>query len=107
MDNRLLGLPDQAPVAAIKGTPHRRWEHEDVLERVQKQIDDNPDRLAIRSMTVAHPFGTIKSWMGATHFTMRRMKQVATEIALHVLACNFTRVMAIIGIPAMIKAMVA
>lgn len=85
----------------------RRWEHEAALERVQKRIDDNPDRLAIRSMTVEHLFGSIKSWMGATHFTMRRMKNVATEMALHVLAYNFKRVIAIIGIPTMIKAMAA
>lgn len=85
----------------------RRWEYEDVLERAQKRIDDNPDRLAIRSMTVEHPYGSIKSWMGTTHFTMRRIKNVATEMALHVLAYNFKRVMAIIGIPAMLKIMAA
>lgn len=85
----------------------RRWEHEAVLERVQKRIDDNPDRLAIRSMTVEHPFGSIKSWMGATHFRMKTLKHVATEMALHVLAYNFKRVINIIGMPAMIRAMAA
>src|SRR5919106_1721266 len=83
----------------------RRWEHEDVLDRVQKRLDDDPSKLALRSMTVEHPFGTIKSWMGATHFRMRRLKNVATEMALHVLAYNMTRVMKIIGIPALIAAM--
>ena len=83
----------------------RRWEHEDVLDRVQKRLDDDPSKLAVRSMTVEHPFGTIKSWMGATHFKMRRLKNVATEMALHVLAYNMTRVMKIIGIPALIEAM--
>jgi len=83
----------------------RRWEHEDVLDRAQKRLDDDPSKLAVRSMTVEHPFGTIKSWMGATHFKMRRLKNVATEMALHVLAYNMTRVMKIIGIPALIEAM--
>ncbi len=83
----------------------RRWEHEAVLERMQKRIDENPDRLAIRSMTVEHPFGSIKSWMGATHFKLKTIKHVATEMALHVLAYNFRRLIKIIGIPAMIKAM--
>jgi len=83
----------------------RRWEHEDVLERMQQRIDDDPSKLALRSMTVEHPFGTIKSWMGNTHFKMRRLKNVATEMALHVLAYNMTRVMNIIGVPALIKAM--
>jgi transposase len=82
----------------------RRWEHEDVLDRVQKRLDDDPSKLALRSMTVEHPFGTIKSWMGATHFKMRTLKNVATEMALHVLAYNMTRAMNIIGIPALINA---
>ena len=83
----------------------RRWEHEDVLDRMQQRIDDDPSKLALRSMTVEHPFGTIKTWMGNTHFKMRRLKNVATEMALHVLAYNMTRVMNIIGIPALLKAM--
>lgn len=83
----------------------RRWEHEDVLERMQQRIDDDPSKLALRSMTVEHPFGTIKAWMGNTHFKMRRLKNVATEMALHVLAYNMTRVMNIIGVPALINAM--
>ena len=85
----------------------RRWEHEDVLERVQQRLDKDPTQLAVRSMTVEHPYGTIKSWMGATHFTMRRLKNVATEMALHVLAYNMTRVLKIMGVPAMIAAMKA
>ena len=85
----------------------RRWEKEDVLERVQKRLDEDPAQLAVRSMTVEHPYGTIKSWMGATHFKMRTLKNVATEMALHVLAYNMTRVMNLIGIPAMISAMKA
>lgn len=83
----------------------RRWEHEGVLDRVQKRLDKNPAQLAVRSMTVEHPYGTIKSWMGATHFKMRTLKNVATEMALHVLAYNMTRVMKLIGIPTMIAAM--
>jgi transposase len=85
----------------------RRWEHEDVLERAQQRLDNDPTQLAVRSMTVEHPYGTIKSWMGATHFKMRRLKNVATEMALHVLAYNMTRVMKIIGIPALVAAMKA
>lgn len=100
-----LGCPIKTRCTPSRQRRVRRWEHEAVLERVQKRIDDNPDRLAIRSMTVEHPFGSIKSWMGATHFTMRGMQHVATEMALHVLAYNFKRVINIIGIPAMISAM--
>jgi len=84
-----------------------RWEHEDVLERVQQRLEDNPDKMATRRETVEHPFGTIKAWMGATHFKMRTLKHVATEMALHVLAYNMKRVIAIIGIPELIKAIAA
>jgi transposase len=83
----------------------RRWEHEAILERVQKRIDDDPSKIPLRSKTVEHPFGTIKAWMGATHFKMRTMPRVATEMALHVLAYNMTRVMAIIGVPRLIELM--
>lgn len=83
----------------------RRWEHKNVLERVQQRLDKDPTQLAVRSMTVEHAYGTIKSWMGATHFKMRKLKNVATEMALHVLAYNMTRVMKIIGIPTLIAAM--
>lgn len=70
----------------------RRWEHEAILERVQKRLDDVPEKIPLRSKTVEHPFGTIKGWMGATHFKMKTLKHVATEMALHVLAYNLKRV---------------
>jgi transposase len=83
----------------------RRWEHEAILERVQKRLDDDPSKIPLRSKTVEHPFGTIKAWMGATHFRMKTLKHVATEMALHVLAYNVTRVMAIMGVSKLIEAM--
>ena len=82
----------------------RRWEKEDVLERVQKKLDADPAQLAVRSMTVEHPYGTIKSWMGATHFKMRTLKNVATEMALHVLAYNMKRMMNIMGTTGLMEA---
>jgi hypothetical protein len=54
--------------------------------------------------TVEHPFGTIKSWMGATHFQMKTLKNVSTEMALHVLAYNMKRVMRILGVGGLIEA---
>ncbi len=75
-----------------------RWEHEHVLEAVQRRLDENPGAMRQRRETVEHPFGTIKAWMGATHFLMKRLKNVRTEMALSVLAYNLTRVMNIIGI---------
>jgi len=74
-----------------------RWEHEHVIEAVQERLDKNPDAMRTRRETVEHPFGTIKMRMGATHFLMKTLPKVATEMALHVLAYNLTRVMNIMG----------
>jgi hypothetical protein len=81
-----------------------RWEHEHLVEEVQRRLDANPDAMRTRRETVEHPFGTIKAWMGATHFLMKRLPNVAAEMALHVLAYNLTRVMNIVGRPALIAA---
>jgi transposase len=82
-----------------------RWEHEHVVEAVERRLDEHPERMRTRRNTVEHPFGTIKSWMGATHFQMRTLKRVGTEMALHVLAYNLKRVMNILGIGPLIAAM--
>ena len=82
-----------------------RWQHEDVLEAVEKRLDEHPEKMRQRRETVEHPFGTIKCWMGSTHFQMKTLKRVGTEMALHVLAYNLKRVMAIMGIGPLIRAM--
>ncbi len=84
-----------------------RWEHEHVLEAVQRRLDEHPEKMRQRRQTVEHPFGTIKSWMGSTHFQMGTLKRVGTEMALHVLAYNLKRVMSILGIGPLIAAMSA
>ena len=81
-----------------------RWEHEAVLEAVQARLDRNPDKMRVRRQTVEHPFGTIKSWMGATHFQMKTLKNVGTEMALHVLAYNMKRAISILGVSGLIEA---
>jgi transposase len=82
-----------------------RWEHEAVLETVQSRLDHNPDAMRVRRSTAEHPFGTMKCWMGATHFLTMTLPKVATEMALNVLAYNMKRVFAIIGVGALLKAM--
>jgi hypothetical protein len=83
----------------------KRWEHEAVLEKVQARLDHNPDAMRVRRSTVERPFGTIKCWMGATHFLMTTLPKVATEMALNVLAYNMKRVIAIMGVGAFLGAM--
>jgi transposase len=76
-----------------------------VLEVVQQRLDENPQAMRLRRETAEHPFATLKMRMGATHFLMRRLPKVATEMALHVLAYNLTRVMNIIGVQPLLAVM--
>lgn len=84
-----------------------RWEHEDKIESMEALMASTPDSMLTRKQTVEHPFGTIKSWMGSTHFLTRRFKNVSTEMNLHVLAYNLTRMIKIRGIQGLICAMQA
>ena len=80
-----------------------RWEHQAVLEQMQARLDHAPDMMRIRRQTVEHPFGTIKAWMGATHFLTRTIEKVSTEMSLHVLAYNMKRVIKLLGSAELIK----
>jgi len=84
-----------------------RWEHEAVLEAMQKRLDGKPNVMRIRRQTVEHPFGTIKFWMGARHFLMRTLEHVQTEMSLHVLAYNLKRVIQIVGMTTLMAAIKA
>jgi transposase len=76
----------------------KRWENENVLDGMQDRLDRMPEAMGVRRQTVEHPFGTLKAWMGATHFLTRTLDKVRTEMSLHVLAYNIKRVIAIIGV---------
>lgn len=82
-----------------------RWEHEAVLEAMQHRLEADPSAMRVRRRTVEHVFGTIKGWMGATHFQMRRLRNVATEMSLHILAYNLKRVIAILGTGPLVTAL--
>jgi hypothetical protein len=84
-----------------------RWEHEDILEGMQERLDRDPEKMQIRKQTVEHPFGTIKSWMGSAHFQTKTLNRVSTEMSLHVLAYNLKRMMNIMGIKPLIRAIQA
>lgn len=84
-----------------------RWEHEAVLEAAQERLDRDPDKMCRRKEVAEHPFGTIKSWMGSSHFQMKTLKHVSTEMSLHVLAYNLKRITNIMGIKPLIRAIQA
>ena len=72
---------------------------------MQSQLDRQPEMMRVRRRTVEHPFGTIKCWMGWTHFLTKTLPRVRTEMSLHVLAYSLKRVMCIPGIGETIRAM--
>jgi len=76
-----------------------------VLDELEARMDCKNDMMKIRKSTVEHPFGTIKSWMGATHFQMKRLQNVSTEMSLHVLAYNMKRVINILGVKPLMEAL--
>ena len=84
-----------------------RWEHQGEIDHLDELMASRPDSMLIRKQTVEHPFGTIKAWMGATHFLTRGFKNVRTEMNLHVLAYNLKRMMSILGPDKLIAAMAA
>ncbi|PKI03747.1 transposase, partial [Glaciecola sp. 33A] len=83
--------------------------HQDIYicpagEELPHRLDDNSEIPVLRKQTVEHPFGTIKMWMGATHFLMKRKKNVSIEMNLHVLAYNLKRMMTIMGTTGLMEA---
>jgi hypothetical protein len=74
-----------------------RWEHEQVLEVMQRRLERTPEASRLRRQTAEHPFGTLKAWMGSTHFLTKTLPRVRTEMSLHVLAYNLKRALQIFG----------
>lgn len=82
----------------------KRWEHEGVLDKMQARLDLMPDAMTIRRQTVEHPFGTLKAWMGSTHLLTKTLEKVKTEMSLQVLAYNMKRMINILGVKPLMKA---
>ena len=83
----------------------RRWEREEIIEAMQRRLDRKPQAMTLRRRTIEHVFGTLKHWMGATHFLTRGLRHVGTEMSLHVLAYNLKRVIQLLGMARTMKAM--
>jgi transposase len=105
--NECQHCPLQSRCTSGKERRITRWEHEHLVDEMRQRLDRDPDLMTQRRSTVEHPFGTIKAWMGATHFQMRRLRNVRTEMALNVLAYNMKRVINLIGVRSLLKAMAA
>src|SRR4029450_5069509 len=106
---RVVGIVQDRKVDQALAVPVSRritrWEHEHVLEEVQRRLDNNPQAMRQRRETVEHPFGTMKARMGATHFLTKTLPKVATKTAPSGPAYNLTRVINIVGVKPLIAAM--
>jgi transposase len=102
---RCADCPLKARCTSGKMRRIKRWEHEAVIDAMQARLDRKPDAMRIRRATVEHTFGTLKAWMGATHFRMKTLEKVRTEMSLHVLAYNLKRVISILGVQPLMAAM--
>ena len=85
----------------------KRWEHESVLDKMQARLDHMPEAMTIRRQTVEHPFGTLKAWMGSTHFLTRTLEKVKTEMSLQVLAYNMKRMINLFGVKPLMQVIAA
>jgi transposase len=101
---RCPDCPIKARCTPAKMRRVTRWEHEGVLDAMQRRLDQQPNAMRVRRQTAEHPFGTLKAWMGATHFLTKTLKRVGTEMSLQVLAYNLKRVLAIKGVGALVSA---
>ncbi len=81
-----------------------RWEHEQVIEAAEARNKLHPEMMLKRRATVEHPFGTLKAWMGSTHFLTKKLDRVSTEMGLHVLAYNMKRAMNLLGTKTLVEA---
>jgi transposase len=102
MTRHCASCPLKAKCTTAKERRIKRWEHEHVLEAAAAELKKQPEAMRRRKAIVEHPYATIKHCMGATHFVMKRLPNVQTEMSLHVLAYNLRRVINIFGVPKLI-----
>ena len=77
------------------------------IDAMQAHLDRWPDAMRVRRRTVEHVFGTLKDWMGRSHFKTQTLNNVATEASLHILAYNIKRAIALLGTTRLMAAMQA
>ncbi len=103
MTNECSSCPLQSKCTTSSAKRIKRWEHEHRLETAEAELKKNPDAMRQRKRLVEHPYGTIKHWMGSTHFLMRRLPNVQAEMSLHVLTYNLRRAINILGVPKILE----
>ncbi len=100
--NKCTGCALKSRCTTGKERRVRRWKHEHVVDATRERLESNPDAMIIRRRTVEHPFGTLKAWMGHTHFLTKGIEKVSTEMSLAVLAYNLKRMISMMGVKPLI-----
>jgi len=103
MTNECSSCPLQSKCTTGNVKRLKRWEKEHILDAADALLKKNPDAMRQRKRLVEHPYGTIKNWMGSTHFLMKRLPNVQAEMSLHVLTYNLRRAINILGVPKIMK----
>ena len=101
--NQCASCPLQTKCTTSNARRIKRWENEAVLDAAEVELKQQPDAMRQRKRLAEHPYGTIKHWMGSTHFLMKRLPNVQAEMSLHVLAYNLTRAINVLGVPKIIE----
>ena len=96
--NQCPSCPLQSKCTTSNAKRIKRWENEAVLDTAEVELKQQPDAMRQRKRLAEHPYGTIKHWMGSTHFLMKRLPNVQAEMSLHVLAYNLTRAINVVGV---------
>jgi len=99
MTNQCSTCPLQSKCTTGNAKRLKRWEKEHILDAADALLKKHPDAMRQRKRLVEHPYGTIKHWMGSTHFLMKRLPNVQAEMSLHVLTYNLRRAINVLGVP--------
>lgn len=103
MSNQCGSCALKAKCTSGKERRINRWEKEHVLEAADALLKQQPDAMRQRKQLAEHPYGTIKNWMGSTHFLTRKLPNVQAEMSLHVLAYNLRRAINVLGVPRILE----
>ncbi len=87
-----------------RGRVIKRLIDEAVMQRMAERLRGSPEKMKSRGRIVEHPYGRMKRGMNQGYFLMRGIKKVAAEMSLTVLCYNLKRVLNILGVEEMIRA---
>jgi transposase len=83
-----------------------RWVHEGVVDDMRERMRSHPEVMDERKKVVEHTFGTLKRAFGASYLLLRGLRKVSGEVGLLLFSYNLRRALNILGVEALIGALV-